>query len=83
MGRRARRTAISCACVLLLYFVCELVSVAGMRLADLRRGYRLEFGVPVLDEERMRELRALLASGDGARGMIVHDPDLGWRLRPG
>lgn len=67
---------------LAVYATCELLSLAGMRLADAVRGYRLETGVPVLSPERLAEIETLLSPAAGEKVMTAFDPSLGWDLRP-
>lgn len=83
MGMRVRPAAFACLLILLLVLCSELMARAALKLFSAVRGYAPEFGAPVLDAERMGELRTLLAPGGEERGMIVFDPALGWKLRAG
>lgn len=83
MGIRAKSAIFACLLIILLLLGTELMARAALWLFSAWRGYAPEFGVPVLDAQRMEELRALLAPEGGLHGMIVLDPALGWKLQPG
>ncbi|MDD5556384.1 MAG: SGNH/GDSL hydrolase family protein [bacterium] len=78
---RARRVAFSILVIVLLYCAAELMALAALHVFSVVRGYALGFGTPVLDAERIEELRVLLGRGGYGTSMIVFDPLLGWKLR--
>ncbi len=82
MGAPSRKMLAVFLGVIAVYAACELLSLAGMRLADAVRGYRLEAGTAVLSPERLAEVEALLSPEAAEKTMTVFDRTLGWGLRP-